>query len=452
MTLTSQKKIETNKYELIVAVGAEEFGPAVDRAFRKNIRRFNVPGFRKGKAPKAVVYKMYGEGVFYEDAVNELYPKAYQEAVNEAKLEPVAYPKVEITQVDAGGFTFRAEVVVKPEVQIGEYKGIKAEKAVKTVEESEISEELDRRRRRNARMLTVSDRPAKEGDTAVIDYEGFIDGVPFEGGKGEGHHLRLGSGQFIPGFEDQVAGHSTGEEFDVNVTFPEQYHEELKGKAATFKVKLLSIEEEQLPELDDEFAKDISEFDTLDALKADIREKLQAQKDQQAQDAFENALVDQVIAGLTGEIPSEMYDNKVEEMMHDYEYRLQAQGIPMEMYLQYMGQTVESFKESFREPAERQVKVRLALEKIVELEGIEPSEEEVEAEYAKLAEQYKGDVEKLKASIPAAEIKKDLAVQKAIDLVRDNAVVTSAEEEVQEEKPKKRARRTKKAAEESEEA
>ena len=242
MTLTSQKKIETNKYELIVAVGAEEFGPAVDRAFRKNIRRFNVPGFRKGKAPKAVVYKMYGEGVFYEDAVNELYPKAYQEAVNEAKLEPVAYPKVEITQVDAGGFTFRAEVVVKPEVQIGEYKGIKAEKAVKTVEESEISEELDRRRRRNARMLTVSDRPAKEGDTAVIDYEGFIDGVPFEGGKGEGHHLRLGSGQFIPGFEDQVAGHSTGEEFDVNVTFPEQYHEELKGKAATFKVKLLSIE------------------------------------------------------------------------------------------------------------------------------------------------------------------------------------------------------------------
>ncbi|MCI8443458.1 MAG: trigger factor [Provencibacterium sp.] len=451
MTLTSQKKIETNKYELIVAVGADEFAPAVDRAFRKNIHRFNVPGFRRGKAPKSVVYKMYGEGVFYEDAVNELYPKAYQQALEEAKLEPVSYPKVEITEVNAEGFTFRAEVVVKPEVEVGEYKGIKAAKEVKTVEDSEIDEELDRRRRRNARMLTVSDRPAKQGDTAVIDYEGFVDGVPFEGGKGEGHHLRLGSGQFIPGFEDQVAGHSTGEEFDVNVTFPEQYHEELKGKDATFKVKLLSIEEEQLPELDDEFAKDVSEFDTLEALKADIREKLQEQKNHQAQDAFEDALIDKVIEGLTGEIPTEMYDNKVEEMMHDYEYRLQAQGIPMEMYLQYMGQTAEAFKESFREPAERQVKIRLALEKIVELEGITVSEQEVEAEYARIAEQYKGDVEKLKSSIPAAEIKKDLAVQKAIDIVRDNAVVTGGEQEAPE-KPKKRTRRTKKAAEESEEA
>lgn len=447
MTLTSEKKIETNKHELIITVGAEEFGPAVDRAFRKNIGRFNVPGFRKGKAPKAVVYKMYGEGVFYEDAVNELYPKAYQEALDEAKLEPVAYPKIEITEVNSEGFTFRAEVVVKPEVEVGEYKGLKAEKTVKNVEDSDVDEELDRRRRRNARMLTVSDRPAKEGDTAVIDYEGFIDGVPFEGGKGENHHLRLGSGQFIPGFESQVEGHSTGEEFEVNVTFPEDYHKELKGKEATFKVKLNAIEEEQLPELDDEFAKDISEFDTLDALKADIRSKLQEQREHEAQDAFEEALVSQVIEGLQGEIPTEMYDNKVEEMLRDYEYRLQAQGIPMEMYLQYMGQTVETFKESFRQSAERQVKIRLALEKIVELEGIEPTAEEIEAEYQKLAEQYKNDAEQLKKAIPEAELKKDLAVQKAIDLVRDNAVMTGSEEP--EEKPKKRTRRTKKAAEES---
>lgn len=447
MTLTSEKKIETNKHELIITVGADEFGPAVDRAFRKNIGRFNVPGFRKGKAPKAVVYKMYGEGVFYEDAVNELYPKAYQDALDEAKLEPVAYPKIEVTEVNGEGFTFRAEVVVKPEVQVGEYKGLKAEKTVKNVQDSDVDEEIDRRRRRNARMLTVSDRPAKEGDTAVIDYEGFVDGVPFEGGKGENHHLRLGSGQFIPGFESQVEGHSTGEEFDVNVTFPEDYHEELKGKDATFKVKLSAIEEEQLPELDDEFAKDISEFDTLDALKADIREKLQEQREHQAQDAFEDALVSQVIEGLQGEIPAEMYDNKVEEMLRDYEYRLQAQGIPLELYLQYMGQTVETFKESFRQSAERQVKIRLALEKIAELEAIEPAAEEIEAEYQKLAEQYKNEVEQLKKAIPEAELKKDLAVQKAIDLVRDSAVATGSEEA--EEKPKKRTRRTKKAAEES---
>lgn len=429
MELTSSKKIETNKYELLVKVNSDEFKPAVDRAFRKRLPRLNVPGFRKGKAPKAVVYKMFGEGMFYEDAVNELYPKAYKDAVKEADLTPVAYPQVEITSVDGSGFTFKAIVVNKPEVTVRDYKGINARKVVKTVKDGDIDEELERLRKRNARILTAQEREAKEGDIAVIDFEGFIDGTPFQGGKGENHNLKLGSGQFIPGFEDQVVGHKPGDEFDVNVTFPEQYKDELKGKEATFKVVLHELKEEELPELDDEFAKDVSEFDTLAELREDIRKKMQQAADDKSQENFETALVDTVIGNLEGEIPDEMIEAKMDEMMRDYEYRLRSQGISMEQYMQWMGQTPETFRGTFQEPAGKQVRIRLALEKIAEMENIVPTQEEIDEEYERVATQYRSDAQKLRDMIPAEDISADVAVGKAIDLIRDSAVVTEVSEE-----------------------
>ncbi|TCL41106.1 trigger factor [Harryflintia acetispora] len=438
MELTSSKKIETNKYELEVKVGAEEFAPAVDRAFKKRAPKLNVPGFRRGKAPRSIVMKMFGEGMFYEDAVNELYPKAYEDAVEAAKLEPVAYPEIEITAVDKDGFTFKAVVINKPEVKISGYKGIKAPKTVKTVSDDEVADELERQRKRGARILTVEDRAAKEGDTVVIDFEGFVDGVAFEGGKGENYSLKLGSGQFIPGFEDQVAGHSVNEEFDVNVTFPEEYQEDLKGKDATFKVKLHEIKEEQLPQLDDEFAKDVSEFDTLEELKKDTKEKLQKAADERAQEEFEDKVIDQVVEQLEGEIPDEMVAARMDDMMREYEYRLKSQGIPMEMYLQYMGQTSETFRESFRDGALRRVKISLALEKIAELEKIEPNAEEIEAEYQKLAEQYKKEADEIKKMIGEKDIIHDVAVTKAIDLIRDSAIPVE-EAEAADEKPQKKA-------------
>lgn len=454
MELISSKKIETNRYELEIKVGEEEFSAAVDQAFRKNVRKMTVPGFRKGKAPKAVVYKMYGENVFYEDAVNDLYPKAYADAIEAAGLEPVAYPDVNVESLDKTGFTFKAVVVVKPEVELTQYKGISVEKVVKTVEDSDIDEEIDRMRHRNSRTINVTDRAAKEGDTVIIDFEGSTDGVPFEGGKAEKTPLKLGAGQFIPGFEEQVAGHSIGDEFTIDVTFPEEYHaENLKGKEAQFKIVLHEIKEEELPELDDEFAKDVSEFDTLADLRADLCKKLTEQREKQAETEYENALVDKVVEGMKAEIPVEMVDNQTAELMNDYAYRLQMQGLSMEMFLQYTGQSMEDFKESFRQSADKQVRTRLALEKVAQLENIAPTDEEVDAEYQRMAEMYQNNVERLKSSIPASEVKADLAVKAAVDFIRDNAVAAPAAEAAEEEAPKKRAPRRKKAAEaESEES
>lgn len=427
MGLTSTKKIETNRYELVIEVGGDEFAPAVDRAFKKNVSKLNVPGFRKGKAPKAVVYKMYGEGVFYEDAVNELYPKAYHDAVEEAKLEPVDYPQIDVTAVSKDGFTFTATVVNKPEVEVSGYKGIKASKTVKTVTDEDIGAEIERLQKRNARILTVGDRAAKLGDTVVIDFQGFVDGEELEGGGAQNHTLKLGSGQFIPGFEDQIVGHSAGEEFEINVTFPEDYHPELKGQAAMFKVKLHEIKEEELPAADDEFAKDVSEFDTLDELKNSIRERLIKQNEDQAQSNFEDTLVDKVIENMKAEIPEEMVEAKIREMIRDYQYRLQSQGIPLETYLQYTGQTVDAFKETFRQPAGKQVRIRLALEKIAQLENICPTDEAVEEEYKRLADQYHNDVEKIRGMISQADVRMDLAVRGAIDLIRDSAEIVEEE-------------------------
>lgn len=424
MALKQANKVETNRVELEIEVGAEEFEKAVSAAYRKNIAKMNIPGFRKGKAPRAYVEKIYGEGVFYEDAVNAVYPSALDAAIRESDYEYVD-DKVDLDVVSIGkeGLCFKAVITVKPEVELTAYKGLKAAKKAVTVKEAEVKEALEQLQDRNSRLVTVEDRAAENGDTAVFDFEGFVDDVAFDGGKGENYSLVLGSGQFIPGFEDQIVGKKPGEEFDVNVTFPEDYQaKELAGKAAVFKCKLHEVKVKELPELNDDFAKDCSEFDTLEELKADTKEKLKKQKERTAEEAFENELVEQLIANLQGEIPEAMYENRVEESVRDFGYRLQSQGLNLETYLQYLNMDMAEFRKGFREQAEKSVKLRLALEKIAQLENIAPTAEEIEAEFAKFAEQYKMEVEKIKSMIPEAELVKDLAVGKAMDVVKAAAV------------------------------
>ncbi|MGI5856981.1 MAG: trigger factor [Candidatus Merdivicinus sp.] len=424
MSLVSKNNVETNKFELEVLVPAEEFEKACERVYKKKVKRIEVPGFRKGHAPRKTIEKLYGEGIFFEDAVNDVYPGALQSAVEEAELEIVCRPEVEVTDVSKeNGVTFKAVCTVKPEVIVKDYKGIKAAKEVAEVTDVEIAAEIDRMRERNARTVDVEGRAVENGDIVSIDFEGFLDGEPFDGGKAENFSLTIGSGQFIPGFEEQIIGHNAEEEFDVNVTFPEDYHaEELKGKGTTFKVKIHGISTKELPEADDEFAKDVSEFDTLEELKEDIRKRQAEANEKKAASEFENKLIDAVIENMEAEIPAEMYEVRIDEMIRDFEYRLQSQGLNLDMYLQYSGLDKDSFRKTFEAQAQRQVKIRLALEKIVEVEGIEPTEEEIEKEYARLAEAYKMDAEKLKPMIPAADVKKDVAVNKAIDLIRDSAV------------------------------
>lgn len=422
MGLTSSKKTDTNKYEIEAQVGAEVFAGAVDQAYRKSASRFSVPGFRKGKAPKTVVYKMYGEDMFFEDAVNALYPEAYREAVEESGLEVVAYPDIEILSVGKEGFTFKATVTIKPEVEISGYKGIEAPKAAKTVGDSDISEEIERLRGRNARVLNVEGRAAQDGDVAVIDFEGFVDGESFEGGKAEKYSLKLGSGRFIPGFEEQVVGHGVGEEFMIDITFPEDYHEKLRGKSASFKINIRELKEEQLPELDDEFAKDVSEFDTLDELRASTRTKLQKQFDDSASSAFEKAVLDKVIGLMKADIPEKMIESKMDELAQDHATRLRTQRITLDMYLEYAGQSMEEYHESFRGPALQQVRARLVLEKIAEMENLSPSPEDIDEELKSLAAQYKEDLEKVKTTIPRKGLAVDMAVQRAMDFVRENAI------------------------------
>ena len=443
MGLVSSNKVETNKYELIVTIDADAFEAAVEKAYRKSVKKISVPGFRPGKAPRKMIEKLYGEGLFFEDAVNDLYPSALASAVEEAKLELVDRPEVEITKIEkADGVEFKATCIVKPEVEVSDYKGIKAEKTVKTVTDEDLNGELNKMADRNARVVSVEDRAAENGDITVIDFEGFVDGKAFDGGKAEGFSLTLGSGQFIPGFEDQVVGHNVEDEFDVNVEFPAEYQaEELAGKPAVFKVKLHEIKTRQLPAIDDEFVKDVSEFDTLDQLKEDITKKLQEQYDKSADTEVENQLIDAVIANMKAEIPEVMFENRVDESVREFEYRLQSQGMNLELYLQYTGMEMDAFRKTFREQAEKQVKIRLALEKIVELENIQPSAEEIAAEYDKMAENYKMEVEKIKGYIPEKDLVKDLAVNKAIDLIKDSA-------EIVEKKPAAKKARTAKAKKE----
>lgn len=426
MGLKSAAKVDTNRVELEVEVDAEAFEAAVSKAYKKNIGKMSVPGFRKGKAPRHLVEKMYGTGVFYDEAVNDLYPTALNDAIEQSEYEYIE-DKIDLDVVSVGreGLVFKAVITVKPEVEIGEYKGLKAEKKIDPVTDEDVDAEVKKLQERNSRLVTVDGRPAENGDTVVFDFEGFVDDNPFEGGKAENYTLKLGSNQFIPGFEDQIIGKSAEEEFDVNVTFPEDYQaEELKGKPAVFKCKLHEIKTREMPELNDEFAKDVSEFDTLDELKSDLKAKLAHQREHAAEDAFESKLIEQLVEGLKAEIPEAMFERRMDESVREFEQRLQSQGLNLDTYLQYTGMDMEAFRKGFREQAEKQVKVRLALEKIAALESISPTDEEIEAEYNKFAEQYKLEIEKIKAFIPRAELVKDLAVGKAMDLVKESAEIS----------------------------
>lgn len=454
MSLKSSNKVETNRYELEISIDGAAFQDAIQKAYRKNVKRMNVPGFRKGHAPRSIIEKYYGEQVFYEDALNIVYPDAVESAVEEAGLELVGDKiDTDVTSIGKDGVELKITVTVKPEVELGEYKGLEAQRPSAEATDADVDAEMNRLAERNSRMVTVEDRPAEKDDIVVIDFEGFVDGVAFEGGKGESYSLTLGSGQFIPGFEDQVVGHKTDEEFEINVTFPEDYHaEQLKGKAAVFKVKLHEIKKRELPVMDDEFAKDVSEFDTLAELREDTKKKIVERKEKEADNAVENQLIDKLIEGMKAEIPEVMFERRVDDNLRDFDYRLQSQGMNLDLYMQYTGSTEEDFRKNFRPQAERQVKVRLALEKIAELEKIVPTAEEIEAEYKRLAENYGVDVDRVKAAIPEKEVVKDLSVSKAVDLVKESARVTEAKaEKSAEEKPKTTRKRTTKKAEEKKE-
>ncbi len=426
MSLKSSEKIDTNVYKLEIGVDSEKFEEAVNKAYLRNRGKISIPGFRKGKAPRHYIEKLYGENMFYEDAVEILYPEAVEAAIIESGLTPVDAPKdASVNEIGKEGVEFTVNITVKPEVEVGEYKGLKAAKEEASVTGEEIDQEIKNLQERNARMITAEEGKAVEdGDIAVIDFEGFKDDVAFEGGKGENFELKVGSGQFIPGFEDQVIGHKAGEEFDVNVTFPEDYGaEELKGQPAVFKVKINEIKIKELPEIDDEFVKDVSEFDTLEEFRKDVEAKILDKKKNMAESKFENELIDQLIEGLKAEIPEVMYERRIDENIQDFDHRLQMQGLNVNSYLQYTGMEVGAFRDGFKEQAQRQVKVRLALEKIAQLENIVPTEEEIAEEIDKMAKAYGVDADRIKAVISEKEISEDIAVRKAIDFVKDNAVV-----------------------------
>ncbi|MCR5479731.1 MAG: trigger factor [Ruminococcus sp.] len=425
MSLKATNNVETNKYELEIEISAEKFEEGIQKAYQREKNKIQIAGFRKGKAPRKLIEREYGEEVFFETAVNILYPQEVDDAVKESGLEIVARPDVEITDISkADGVKIKATVITKPEVEISDYKGIEVEKEVKTVTDEDVDKQADSLREKNARVITVDDRAAEMGDDVVIDFEGFKDGVAFDGGKAEDFTLGLGSGQFIPGFEEQVAGHNIGEEFDINVSFPEDYQvEDLKGAPVVFKIKLKGITKKEIPELDDEMVKDATEFETVDEYKADVRKKLEEHAQHHAEHDVEDALMDKVVEKMTAEIPQVMFDNRVNEMMMDLEQRLAPQGITMEMYCQFTGQDIETVKKAYKDQAEKQVKLRLALEKIAQLENIEVTDDEATEEMQKIADQYKMKLDEVKKYISAEDVKKDIAVGKAVELVKDNAVI-----------------------------
>ncbi|HBH94776.1 MAG TPA: trigger factor [Ruminococcaceae bacterium] len=427
MEIISNNKTEVNTSEVIFKSTAEEFEAALQVAYLKKRKNITVPGFRKGKATRKMVENHYGEQIFFDDAVSGLYREHIEEVIKEAGLDVVDMPSIEVTDVSKEeGVTYKAVVTTKPEVNISDYKGIKVTKIVKNVTDEDVDNELKTRQNRNARIIDVTDRAAEKGDTVIFDFEGFVDGVAFEGGKAEKFSLELGSGQFIPGFEDQVIGHNIDEGFDVNVTFPADYTaEELRSKEAVFKCYIHEIKGKELAPLDDEFAKDVSEFDTLDELKADIKTKLSEQAEKQADMQVDTDINNTLIEKLEGEIPDAMYQHRITEMVRDWEYRNRYQGVTVQDYLKYTGATMEQFRENFKEPAVKQVKLRLALEKIVQLENIESTDEELEKHYADLAEEHKMEVEKVKQIIPAESLAEDIKVEKAFDLVKNSAEIAS---------------------------
>lgn len=425
MSLKATNNVETNKYELEIEISAEDFEAAIEKAYLKARKNIAMPGFRKGKAPRKLIEKEYGEQVFFEDAVNLLYAPVVNGAVEESGLELVTRPEVEVTEISKeNGVKLKATCITKPEVEIKDYKGIEVEKVVNPVTDEDINKQLDALREKNVTVETVDDRAAENGDDVVIDFEGFKDDVAFEGGKAEDFTLSLGSGQFIPGFEDQIVGHNAGEDFDINVTFPEEYQvKELAGAPAVFKIKLKSISKKVMPELDDDMVKDSTEFDTVDEYKADVKKKLEEANEKHADSEVEAKIFDKVIENMTAEIPQVMFDNRVNEMISELEQRLAPQGISLDLYMQYTGQTIDTVKKAYAEQAEKQVKLRLALEKIAKLENIEVTEDELKAEFDKLAEAYKLDVDQIKQFIHDDDLKKDIAVGKAVDLIKDAAVI-----------------------------
>ncbi|MBQ9532327.1 MAG: trigger factor [Eubacterium sp.] len=424
MALKSSNKVDTNTYEVEVTVDSATFTEACKSAFMKQRKSIQLPGFRKGKATQGMVEKMYGEGAFYEEALEIVYPEAVQSAIDEAALRIVDQPfDLDVSVMSkAEGVEMKFKVTTYPEVKLGDYKGLKAEMLSVDVSDEDVDNELKTLQDRNSRLVTVEDRAAEMGDSVELDFEGFVDGVAFDGGKGENYPLELGTGAFIPGFEEQVAGHKSEEEFDVNVTFPEEYQEDLAGKEAVFKCKIHEIKHKELPELDDDFAKDVSEFDTLDELKEDIKKQISERKETEAKNDFENKLLELVIENIEAEIPDCMFDQKVDEMVQDYAYRLQMQGLDLSTYLQYLGQDMDQFKAQFEEGAKKQVKVSLALEAIINAENLEATEDEISAEVDKLAEQYSMEADQIRAAVPAEQIAQDVKTRKAVDLIVEAAV------------------------------
>ena len=449
--LKSANKTETNTYTLEVSISGEDFKAAIVKAYNKQKGKISIPGFRKGKVPMQMVERYYGKGVFYEDALDILYPDVVGDAIKESGIEAVSAPfDVDVKEIGENGVEMTMKITVKPEIELTEYKGLKAEKADAKVSAADVTKELEALQERNARIVTVEDRAVEKDDITVIDFEGFVDGVAFEGGKGENFELTIGSGQFIPGFEDQIIGHNAGDEFDVNVTFPTEYAPELAGKDAVFKVKVNEIKVKELPELDDEFAKDVSdEAETLAALKKSIKADLTEKKKAEADKDFESALLEQLAANVQGEIPEVMYDNKVEEEINAFSQRLAGQGMNLDMYMQYTGMNMDGLKASLRDGAEKQVKLMLAVEKIAKLEGIEASDEEVEAKFNEMAEMYKMDVEQIKKIVPADDIKTDVINGKAVQFVVDNAEAAAPEKPAKKAAAKKAAKKDEEKAEET---
>lgn len=448
MSVKSCEKVEKSQVALTIEVGAAEFEAAVEKAYRKLRRKINVPGFRPGKAPRKIIEGMYGAEVFYEEAINIAFPEAYEAAVKEKELQVVGYPTVELEgECTKDGFTFKATAPVYPEVTLGQYKGLSAPKDEVKVTAADVDERVKILQDRNTRLVSV-DREAKEGDTAVIDFEGFLDGKPFDGGKGENHSLELGSHSFVPGFEEQVIGMKAGDEKDIDITFPEDYHKNLAGKAVVFKVKVHEVKEKEVPALDDEFAKDVSEFDTLKDLKADLKKKITEERQKDADRAFEDALMEQVAANITADVPDAMVEGQARQFLENFKTQIVQQGIPYDQYMKMTGMDEKKLLEDAKEPALRQVRLDLALAAIIKAENIEASDEEVEAEFQKLADQYGMDLEMVKKYLQADQIKDQVTTQKAVAVVVDSAVATKPEKK-EDEAEKKPARKSAKKAEEA---
>ncbi len=423
--MSKAEKTEKNVVEFEFSVSGEEFRAGIEKAYRKNVGQINIQGFRKGKAPRHIIERYYGSEIFFEDAVNIVLPDAYDKAIEEQNIEAVAQPEIDVKSISReDGVVFTAKVVVKPDFELGQYKGVEVKKITHRTTEKEINAEIEKVRERNSRMVSVEDRAAALNDTVTIDFEGFADGVPFEGGKGENFDLTLGSGQFIPGFEDQLVGKNIGEEVEVNVKFPKEYHaENLKGKPAMFKVKINGIKAKELPELDDEFAKDVSEFDTFDEYKADVTKKLKEQNKEKAKRELEDKILEIICENTEIDIPEAMFETAVENEIRNFAMQLSYQGISLEQYSQYTGVTLDAMKADIRPGAEKKVKTSLVLEKIAKVEGIEVDDKDVDAELEKMAEQSKMSVDDVKKYINIEDLKDSKKVQKTVDFVVKNAAL-----------------------------